>query len=288
VAADGAVAPLDVPGLTWLASGQSALSGDLLELEDRLDRVFQAWAAHRCAVAYRVPTFIPVQDLARLDYFHSFPHLATFPVTLEASDANLARFARQPAAGGEVTLTDTAPVRDVLTPAACYHFYRLLRGRTLPGPTYLTTRAACFRREAHYAPLERQWSFSMREIVGLGTAGEVRAFLEAEQARVAAFAARLGLPLEFQPATDPFFDPSRNPKYLMQKLEPVKTEMVFQGRLAIGSVNFHRNYFGEAFEIRREGAEAFSGCVAFGIERWIAAVVRQFGPRAADWPPLAP
>jgi hypothetical protein len=72
----------------------------------------------------------------------------------------------------------------------------------------------------------------------------------------------------------------------MQKLEPVKTEMVFQNRLAIGSVNFHRNYFGEAFEIRRAGAEAFSGCVAFGIERWIAAIVRQFGQNAGDWPAL--
>ena len=282
------VPPLQAPGLTWLASGQSALSGDLLELDGRLDGVFQSWAAQRGATPYRVPTFIAVADLARLDYFHSFPHLVTFPVSLEASEGNLARFAGQPPAGGEVRLTETAPVRDVLTPAACYHFYSLLRGRTLPGPVYLTTRATCFRREAYYAPLERQWSFSMREIVCLGTADEVKAFLDAEQARVAAFAGRLGLPLAFDNATDPFFNPARNPKFLMQKLEPVKTEMVFQGRLAIGSLNFHRNYFGEAFEIRREGAEAFSGCVAFGIERWIAALVRQFGPKAADWPRLIP
>jgi len=287
VAPDKAVVPLDLPGLTWLPSGQSALSGDLLELDDRLDGVFRSWAGQRGAAAYRVPTFIAASDLARLDYFYSFPHLITFPVTLEASEANLARFAEQAPAAGEVRLTETAPVRDVLTPAACYHFYSLLRGRALPGPIYLTTRATCFRREAFYVPLERQWAFSMREIVCLGTADEVKAFLEAEQARVAGFAARIGLPLEFQNATDPFFNPSRNPKYLMQKLEPVKTEMVFQGRLAIGSLNFHRNYFGEAFEIRRAGAEAFSGCVAFGIERWVGAVVRQFGPKAGDWPSLA-
>ena len=287
MAAEPPVAPLDVPGLTWFPSGQSALSGDLLELDGRLDGVFRGWADQRRATQYRVPTFIAVADLARLDYFHSFPHLVTFPVSLEASADNLARFAAQPAAGGEVRLTETSPVRDVLTPAACYHFYSLLRGRTLSGPVYLTTRATCFRREAYYAPLERQWSFSMREIVCLGTADEVKGFLDAEQARVAAFAARLGLPLALQNATDPFFNPSRNPKYLMQKLEPVKTEMVFQGRLAIGSLNFHRNYFGEAFEIRRDGGEVFSGCVAFGIERWIAAIVRQFGPKAGDWPRLS-
>jgi hypothetical protein len=60
--------------------------------------------------------------------------------------------------------------------------------------------------------------------------------------------------------------------------------MVFREGLAIGSVNFHRNYFGEAFGISREGKEAFSGCVAFGIERWIYAWLTRFGPRAKDWP----
>jgi hypothetical protein len=128
----------------------------------------------------------------------------------------------------------------------------------------------------------------MREIVCLGTADEVKTFLEAEQVRVTAFTSRIGLPVEFANATDPFFRPTRNPKYLLQKLEPVKTEMVFRAQLAIGSLNFHRNYFGEAFGIRRAGAEAFSGCVAFGIERWIGAFVRHFGPTPADWPSLAP
>jgi hypothetical protein len=60
--------------------------------------------------------------------------------------------------------------------------------------------------------------------------------------------------------------------------------MVFQGRLAIGSVNFHRNYFGEAFEISRDGREAFSGCVAFGLERWIYAFLERFGMNESDWP----
>jgi hypothetical protein len=72
----------------------------------------------------------------------------------------------------------------------------------------------------------------------------------------------------------------------MQKLDPVKTEMVFENRLAIGSVNFHRNYFGEAFDIQCGGEAAFSGCVAFGVERWIAAWLSTFGPQSGDWPAL--
>ena len=98
---------------------------------------------------------------------------------------------------------------------------------------------------------------------------------------------RLGLPVEFETATDPFFNPSQNPKYLMQRLDPVKHEMIFDGHLAIGSVNFHRNYFGEAFGIERAGEQAFSGCVAFGLERWIFAILSHFGPNPAAWPNLS-
>jgi hypothetical protein len=72
----------------------------------------------------------------------------------------------------------------------------------------------------------------------------------------------------------------------MQKLDPVKIEMVFNGDLAIGSVNFHRNYFGEAFRITRAGADAYSGCIAFGVERWIFAFLTHFGTDEAGWPVL--
>ena len=62
--------------------------------------------------------------------------------------------------------------------------------------------------------------------------------------------------------------------------------MVFADHLAIGSVNFHRNYFGEAFGITRDGQEAYSGCVAFGVERWLYAWLAHFGTDEAGWPDL--
>jgi hypothetical protein len=114
----------------------------------------------------------------------------------------------------------------------------------------------------------------------------VRSFLARYENKVDDFFQRIHLNVEWKNATDPFFNPSRNPKFLAQKLDPVKTEMVFETGLAIGSVNFHRNYFGEAFQIRREGQDAYSGCVAFGIERWIFAFLNQFGPDQKNWPDL--
>ena len=59
--------------------------------------------------------------------------------------------------------------------------------------------------------------------------------------------------MAWKTATDPFFNPSQNPNALMQKLDPVKKEVVFGGKLALGSANFHRNFFCETFKIERDG-----------------------------------
>ena len=282
--------PRGLPGYHWRTNGQSTLAGPLLDLYRRLDRLFLSWAEDWGAVEYLFPAFLPARELAGVDYLRSFPHLATFAVTLDPAEENLLAFTRgdAPDAQGRVRLTATAPVLDVLTPAACYHFYAAFRGEQLAEARYVTTRATCFRREAHYAPLARQSSFSMREIVCLGTADEVKAFLEAGRNRVARYLEEIGLPVAWEAATDPFFRPQQNPKHLAQRLDPVKTEMVFGGSLAIGSVNFHRSYFGEAFGIRRDGRDAFSGCLAFGVERWLRAFLGRFGPEPAGWPALPP
>ena len=78
--------------------------------------------------------------------------------------------------------------------------------------------------------------------------------------------------------------PRANPQYLYQKLEPVKRELMFEQRLAIGSTNFHRQHFGEAFSVQRDGEAAFSGCIAFGMERWLSTFIKTFGPNIARWP----
>jgi len=273
--------------LIWNENGQCALGGPLLVLEKKLDEAFLEIASKYKAVEYRFPAVIAASELQKIDYFHSFPHLLTFPISLDRESKNLKEFADSDAvaSSGEVCLKKLSPVKGVLTPAACYHFYTMLKDQELTAPRFLTTRAICFRCEEAYEPLKRQWNFSMREIVCLGNADEVKKFLESCRKDVENILKKLDLACEFKPATDPFFNPSRNPKYLSQKLDPVKTEMVFQD-LAIGSINFHRNYFGEAFKINREGKDCFSGCVAFGIERWIHAVLTRYGADEKKWPDL--
>jgi seryl-tRNA synthetase len=278
-------AELEKLGVRFHARGHVTCSGPSLALAQRLDALFVSWSKSCGAVEYRFPPFLAAADLAKTDYFGSFQHLATFPITLQADEAALSEFgARNRCCEGTLTLGPTAAVEEVLTPAACYHVYAHLSGSALAAPLYITTKAQCFRREVAYQMLQRQWSFHMREIVCVGDADSAASFLASQQAQLAHFFAELGMPMTFEPATDPFFRGRKHPKHFAQQLDPVKHELVLDGTLALGSLNYHRNYFGEAFAIRHRGELAVTACVAFGIERWLAAVVACFGSEPEKWP----
>ena len=291
-ASDARLEDLRRIGLIWRDGGQVSLRGPLRELAERVDAALltlaeSAWGAE----PEWHPATMTALRLQRVDYLHSFPQQATFPVRLEPDEANLDAFRAGPIvdeATGHLALTRLAPADQVLTPAACHHLYTAHEGEQLTTPLYLTTRNTCFRQEERYEPLRRQWSFSMREIVCLGTPDEAARFFAAGQRAAGLLLDGIGLPFAWAGATDPFFRPTQNPKYLMQKLQPVKFEAVYSdntgGDLAIGSANLHYEHFGAAFDISRDGGPAHSACIAFGIERWLFAITDHYGTDPQQWP----
>ena len=124
----------------------------------------------------------------------------------------------------------------------------------------------------------------MREIVCLGTKAETVAFVELAREAADEFLRLMDLPVEWLTATDPFFQPQSNPKYLFQRLQPVKHEATYGGDLAIASLNRHHDHFGTAFAITRDGAPAHSACLAFGLERWLFAITHRHGTDPRSWP----
>jgi hypothetical protein len=128
----------------------------------------------------------------------------------------------------------------------------------------------------------------MREIACLGPAAQVDAFLEHALLMAQSLIGELDLPADWAAATDPFFRPAGNPGYLMQLVTPVKKEAVYlvggTSTLAIASVNRHGDHFGEAFAIKVAGEPATSGCLAFGLERWLLAITDRHGANPDRWP----
>lgn len=267
-------------GARWHESGQVSLTGPLLRLAAQADTAFGLLASVWDAEPERHPSTLPAAVLAKTGYLRSFPHQATFATGLDP--ARLGDFAADP---GQDPRPLLGPATEILTPAACYHLYPAHEGQALTGPLYLTTVNTCYRRETAYVPLRRQWSFTMREIVCLGTSEEAARFAHETSEAVRLLAELAGLPAGWQQATDPFFRPQENPAYLLQKLNPVKHEVLY-GDLAVGSVNLHFEHFGEAFGISRYGEAANSACVAFGIERWLFAITDAHGDTPEAWPDL--
>ncbi|WP_424215883.1 hypothetical protein ACN20G_27415 (plasmid) [Streptomyces sp. BI20] len=269
-------------GATWsVRDGLATLDEPALLLKEALDAVFTRWAAEAGARRRGYPPLLRAEDLRTLDYFRNFPHLGS-PVTRIRPDRLAAHAAgppdehtppgeHAPPAGDALPAGDLAPATHLLPSAACYGCFLDLSDTDLDTPLLITTAAQCFRNEDRHDGLRRLWGFTMREIVCVGSADTVRAHLDRHRDRITAFGTALGLPLERRPATDPFFEKDGR-RTVMQLLAPVKDEYLHTDGTAVASTNNHRNFFGERRAIRHAGRPAFTGCVAFGLERWVHAL----------------
>ena len=272
------------PDMYWRENGCVTLSGALLEWSQHFDAFLTGRARQLGAAEFRFPSLISARSLAPIDYLGSFPHLASF-VTTGRRDA-LQALAKDHAKSGEICACEAhfEDFSELLTPAACYHFYPMFADTNIASPLHLTTRCQCFRREDHYEPLQRQWCFEMREVVCIGDAFAIDEHIRTWLGEVARIEEQLGITADWRGATDPFFNPLGDPKALAQLVEPTKQELCTPNGLAIASTNRHRRFFGESYDIRCGGEHAESACVAFGLERWLHAMSEVHGYDATRWP----
>jgi seryl-tRNA synthetase len=266
--------------------GLVPLQGASVQLRRHLDALFCHWATLVKAVEYSFPPVLSVTSLALADYFTSFPHLATLITQIDPTQGEVERFV-QATSNQQLTEIDKEHLTSahyVLPSAACYAVYNYFRGKQLRADLYITVCSPCFRHENTYRPGERQWMFQMREIVCIGQQESVKAFLDTYRHLLTEKLTAAGMPFKLAEATDPFFN-KRDPRLMMQRLEPLKHEILYRDRLAISSLNFHRDFFGDRFAIcDRTGETAYSGCVAFGLERWLSSCIHEYGEDWENWP----
>lgn len=259
--------------------GLVGLGVEDVTLRAALEGVFMTLAAEHGAVPHLYPPLIDVADLAKLDYFRNFPQLGVLA-------SGLHQTAQHHYAGGQAPIErfnadELEPARFALPSAACFNAYLALHDSSIPAAQSITTVATCFRREREYHS-RRLLAFTMREVVFIGPREHVLTQLAGLKKEVIEFTERMGLPLSVEASSDPFFE-ADGPRALMAKLFPVKEELVYSGSdqpVAICSINFHRNFFGERCRISLDDEWAFTGCVAFGLERWISVLREQFGSSA--------
>jgi seryl-tRNA synthetase len=265
------------------------MRGDLLALFRAVESGIAELTAAETRDEWLVPAGIALETLARAGYFESFPQWLTLASHLRDDAGVLERVARDmdPAtAAGEAA----APAEAALAPAVCYHAYAALAGTRLHDTRLLTAQASCWRHEGdRLEPLARGWAFTMRELVCVGRAEDVEAVRRRGITNAECLARSLGLDPVVAPASDPFFVPTARGRALLQRVKALKHELLLplgdRPPIAAASFNHHERFFGEAFDIRlADGIPAESGCVAFGLERWVLAILAEHGPNRRNWP----
>ncbi len=256
---------------------------------------FLALADSFNAQPYRFPTLIPARYLERVGYFRAFPHSLTFATHLREDLDVIDDFSQQAACDehGLTTAFDSfSRIKTLLSPAVCYHLYFALADKPLPNGRFIATAVGnCFRYESNnLTSLERLWNFTMREVIFIGSKDFVLENRETGRKHMRTVFDEIGLAYRVESANDPFFIGEFRKQAAFQSAFQLKFEIrarlpFKEGELAVGSYNYHQDFFGRHLNITLpDGSPAHTGCIAFGLERMAYAFLAQFGFDQAKWP----
>lgn len=282
-----------------IAPGRASLRGPALAVVRALDDDCAKIARSLDATEESHPALVPAHVLARCGYFGSFPHTVSLVTHLSEGYDAIERFRSANVGARDLVqppAESLAPFGSCMLPALCYAVYAAREGSAIDAPvTVVTTAGRCYRYESrNLAGIERLWEFGMREVVFLGEADRVvrtrMRLLEAAMDQLE----RWDLDGTLESANDPFFPAARAERAWWQRSGERKLEL----RLPIGigadgaprsiacaSFNLHERFFGAAFQIAATDGEAVaSGCVGWGMERWMLACFAQHGFDSEGWP----
>jgi len=279
------------------ADGIYSLGPMLSRLIDFFEQQFLSLAKFFNAAPYRFPTLIPAKFLERVNYFQAFPHSLTFVTHLREDLDVIDHFAEEAACEEGSLTTDMGSfekIQTLLSPAVCYHLYFALAGKTLSnGKLAATSVSNCFRYESiNLDSLERMWNFTMREVIFVGSKDHVLENRELARQQMELFFEKIGLAYRVETANDPFFIGEFRKQAAFQSAFQLKFEIraslpFKKSTLAIGSYNYHQDFFGRHLNINlHDGSPAHTGCVAFGLERVAFAFLAQYGLNSNNWPSL--
>jgi seryl-tRNA synthetase len=240
------------------------------------------------------PSTIKCETLQRCNHFSSFPEHMDFVSHLRQDLQVLKTFAHRCRTqgwspelhDGTMSLSDFA-----ISPSCCYHAYEAMQGWDLEKPgRCITATLNCHRYEgANHQSMSRLRAFTMREVVWVGHPAFVIESRARAERLIVQWAKDWDFSCTFETANDMFFTDDYAIKASFQRQQQAKKELRLsipsEGRsISCFSSNFHSTTFAKAFDIHVAGRPATSGCIGWGYERWVYAILSQFGFDPGKWP----
>ena len=286
---------LDRRWVTPIGVGHVVLRGPAAQLMSLIDAKTQKrFAAEFGAELEIYPPTIRCETLDRCQHFTSFPEHMDFVGHLKQDLTVLNHFSNSckdkgwsaRLHEGQMAETDLA-----FSPSCCYHCYEAMEGWQIEPPgRCVTAILACHRYEgANHTSMSRLRSFTMREVVFIGKPQFVISARARAEEIIVDWAKDWELACTFETANDMFFTKDYSVKASFQRQQQAKKELRLEvpqenQSISVFSSNFHAMSFGKAFNISTGGRPATTGCIAWGLERWVYAIFSQFGCDLATWP----
>lgn len=282
-----------------LAPGIYGYFGFLYNLKSYLDLYFEKIARECEASFIELPSVIQTDVLLKAGHFTLFPHHVYAVFNLDFQDRMLDEKNINPifekGKEWEHYLEAMSSHSNIcLTPSLCYNYYALLKDTDIQhlSDAVVTVKSKCYRHEImHVSPLSRQREFEMREIIFLGKSEDVKKKREEILKKTWDFAMEHDLVAKVVNAFDPFFVDHLSSRAAFQFNREMKLELRVRYRdygdeedMAVSSFNLHGTSFSKAFNILYQTVLASSGCVGFGLERWMLALLSRYGIEKRQWP----
>lgn len=278
-----------------ISEGIFVFQGQFLKLMNFFDGVVKSFAESIQGIEQHYPTRWPIELFKNINYFEEFPQNILLVSGVKKDRASLEIITSKYGKSNdfsEVELGDfLEPAYTALGTSTCDPCYYIHKNKKLGNNETFYALSKCFRNEKSATKqLDRLTEFSMREVIAAGQEEYVKSQRETFLQFIESFASFTGLACSLEKASDPFFTNVISEKGALQNQIESKFELLVplgyqRPDLAVGSVNWHSDFFGRSFEIRDSSDYYMSSCcLAFGLERLVFAFLTQHGMDKTEWP----
>ena len=268
--------------------------GNFLKIFRKINKYFYNIALKKYnATDQENPVFWPIDLYKKINYFSEFPQQILLVTGLKRSSKIYNDFSR--------TYLNKNKFQSIkidnnftnshygLQPAVCDNCYYALKNINKFKNNIYTTYNKVFRNEdSKVNSLDRLINFSVRDIMFVGTKKFVADTKNKLFEELKFFFLKTGLSFSIEIANDPFFVGKLNKNVFQHSHElkyEILTEIPFlKKKIAVGSINFHLDTFGRAFNIKNKKEFIYSGCIGIGFERLMLALYSQHGTSLKKWP----
>ena len=267
-------------------NGSISFKEEAERLFDFFDKRFGEIAMEAGCEKRKYPVLLPLNTYKRTGYLKKSPQYAIFCCDLEENINKI------------MDIDIEKPLKELLkhpgaalSPSACFHVYNEIQDKLLDKPLAITLVQDVFRNEGRFNWNEygRLKCYTIRELVFIGDDKYVETKIRMVEDKIKRILEELDLNSKITISSDAFIAPEFQKLKKIQKATKCKYEVrIKTGRntdLACASLNFHGVSFSKAFKFGVAGINpTVSGCIGFGIERWVLAFLAQYGFEVNKWP----